>query len=52
MEVVAPKSKVFHESLEASPVFDASVEFIWRREDCVGMTGLEYKALQLKIALK
>ena len=51
VEVVAPKSAAFHASLAALPVFDASEECIWRREECGGTTGLEFEALQLKIAV-
>ena len=45
VEVFAPNSEAFCAILEASPVVDASVECIWRREKCSGMTGLEFEAL-------
>ena len=52
VEVVTPKSEALCASLAASPVVDASAECIWRREECDGMTGLEFEALQLKIRVK
>ena len=52
MEVVAPKSGEFRVRLSALPVVDASEECIWRREECGGMTGLEFEDLQLKITVK
>ena len=52
VEAIAPKSKVFRAILAASPVVDTSAEWIWRREECGVMTGLEFEALQLKVGVK
>ena len=52
VEAAAPKSKAFREILAELPVVDTSVECIWRREDSGGTTGLEFEALQLKVAVK
>ena len=51
-EAAAPKSEAFREILAAPPVVDTSPECRWRREECGGITGLEFEALQLKIAVK
>ena len=40
VEVFSPKGEAFCASLTASPVVDASVESLWRKEECGGMTGL------------
>ena len=52
MEAVTLKIEAFRTSLAASPVVDNCAECIWSREECGGMTGLEFEALQLKIAVK
>ena len=52
VEVVAPKSEAFHAILAESPVVDTSAECICRREEFGGMTGMEFGALLLKIAVK
>ena len=52
VEAVTLKIEAFRTSLAASPVVDNCAECIWSREDCGGMTGLEFEALQLKIAVK
>ena len=51
VEFVAQKIEAFRASLAALPVVYASVEFIWRREECGVMTGLKFEALQLKITV-
>ena len=38
VEVIAPKSEAFRASLAALPVVDVSVECIWSREECGGIT--------------
>ena len=52
VEDVDPNSEAFHASLAVLPVVDTSEECRWRREECGGMTRLEFEALQLKIAVK
>ena len=44
--------EAFRVSFSALTVVNASEECIWRREECGGMAGLEFEALQLKIAVK
>ena len=52
VEVVASEIEAFRMSFAASPVVDTSAECRCRREECGGMTGLEFEALQLKIVVK
>ena len=52
VEAVALKSQAFRSILAVPPVVDTSAEWIRRREECGGMTGLEFEALKLKTGVK
>ena len=52
VEAVTPKSEAFRTILAASPVVDTSSECRWRMEECGGTKGMQFEALQLKIAVK
>ena len=52
VEVVATNSEAFRMSLVSSPVVGANAECIWMREECGIMTGQEFEAFQLKIAVE
>ena len=52
MESVNKKIKESHAIFAASPVFETRVGCRWRREECGGITGLGFEALQVKIIVK
>ena len=52
VESVNKKSKESHAIFAASPVFETRVGCRWRREECGGITGLEFEAFRLKIIAK
>ena len=52
VESVNKKSKESHAIFAASPVFETRVGCRWRREECGGMTGLEFEALQIIFIVK
>ena len=52
VESVTHKSEEFHTILVAMPVVETRAECRWRREECGGMTGLEFEALQIIFIVK
>ena len=52
VDSITHKSEEFHAILETRPVVETRVEYRWRREECGGITGLGFEALQVKTIVK
>ena len=52
VDSITHKSEEFHAILETTPVVETRVEYRWRREECGGITGLEFEALQIIFIVK